>query len=467
MPPRIKTEIINQFKKIAGPENLLTRKEAMEDYARDEGPAPAQLPEAVVKVADTQEISALLKLANRKKFPVVARGGGTGVTGGAIPPAGGVVISLERMGEIAEIDEDNLMAVVQPGIILQDFQQAVEERGLFYPPDPNSLDSCTLGGNLAEDAGGPRAVKYGVTRDYITGVEAVLPSGEIIEYGGKLVKNVTGYNLLHLLIGSEGTLGIVTRITLRLLAKPKFRVDLLVPFPSIQAAVECVAEILLRHLTPTVIELMDKKCISISREVLEGAVGDPEAGAHLLIEVDGDDEAEVEKRYQRIGEICLNGGAKDVMVADTVSYQDKIWETRRKMRDSLKAVSPTKSSQDIVVPRMKISPLLAGIDKIAETSGLEIVCYGHAGDGNIHVNFLKRELSDGVWEKALKNATVKVFSLAVKLGGTISGEHGIGLTKRNYLTMALKPAAIEAMRRIKETLDPNAILNPGKIFPPS
>lgn len=463
---KLNSEIKKRLQEIVGPENLLTREEMMEDYAHDEGPAPPQLPEAVVKVASAEEISALLKLASRNKFPVVARGGGTGVTGGAIPVRGGLVISLERMNRVLEIDEENMMAVVQPGIITGNLHQAVEAKGLFYPPDPASLDSCSLGGNLAENAGGPRAVKYGVTRDYVSGIRAVLPSGEIINYGGKLAKNATGYNLLHLLIGSEGTLGIITEATVRLLTKPKLRVDLLVPFPSYESAVRCVSTIIRRRLTPAAIEFMDEKCLRISREVLEDAIAAPEAAAHLLIEVDGDREEEVTRRYEAIGEICLEGGAGDVMVADSPNYQEKIWETRRKLRDSLKAVSPVKSGQDVVVPRMMISPLLSGIDEISRSAGLEIVCFGHAGDGNIHINFLKRDLADDIWEKALRDATGKVFSLAVKLGGTISGEHGIGLTKKNYLSLALKPAAIESMRRIKEILDPDDILNPGKIFPP-
>ncbi len=461
---KIDNTIIRRLDDIVGEDNLLTVRERMEDYAHDENTSFFSYPDAVVRPGSAAEIAELLKLANRFTFPLLARGGGTGVTGGAVPVRGGVVISLERMNRILEIDEANMMAVVEAGIITEDLHKAVEGKGLFYPPDPASLDSCTLGGNLATDAGGPRAVRYGVTRDYITGVEAVLPEGEIIEYGGKLVKNATGYNLLHLLIGSEGTLGIVTRITARLLVKPGIRVDLLVPFPSYRKAVECVSTLIRRRLIPTAIEFMDQKCLEISRQVLENPIPFEDAAAHLLIEVDGDDPVRVEKKYETIGEICLESGASDIRVADSPRYQEQIWETRRKLRDSIKTVSPVKLSQDVVVPRMEIAALLQGIDEIEEKYALEIICYGHAGDGNVHVNFLKRNREEKPWRESLDQAVPEVFALAVKLGGTISGEHGIGISKRHYLPLALKPAAIESMRRIKSALDPNNILNPDKIF---
>ena len=462
---KLNNQILARLKDIVGSRHLSTGKEDLEDYARDEGPLAPIFPEAVVKPATAKEVAAILKLANRERFPVVARGAGTGVTGGSLALHGGAVISLERMNRILEIDRDNLMAVAEPGIITGELHQAVEKEGLFYPPDPASLDSCSLGGNLAEDAGGPRAVKYGVTRDYVTGVEAFLPSGEIIRYGGKLVKNATGYNILQLLIGSEGTLGIITEITVRLLSKPRLRVDLLVPFSSYQAAINCVSAIIRGRLTPAAIEFMDQKCLTISRQVMEDAVVVPEAAAHLLIEVDGDREDELEREYEKIGEICMREGADDVMVADSPKNQEKIWATRRQLRDSLKAVSPTKSSQDVVVPRMEIPALLSGIAEIAGRGKIEIVCFGHAGDGNAHVNFLKMEMDDESWERSLKEATEAVFALAVRLGGTISGEHGIGITKKEYLPLALRPAAIESMRKIKKAWDPNNILNPGKVLP--
>jgi len=463
---KINNTIIQCIRDIVGAEHLLTRQEQLEDYGHDETPNILAYPEAVARPANAEEVSELIKLANRENFPVVARGGGTGVTGGALAVCGGLIISLERMNRILEIDEANMMAVVEPGVITENLHKAVEELGLFYPPDPASLADCTIGGNLAEDAGGPRAVKYGVTRDYITGIQAVLPTGEIIEYGGKLAKNATGYNLLHLLIGSEGTLGIATRITVRLLSKPKLRVDLLVPFPSYFEAVKCVSEILRRKQTPTVIEFMDQKCLEISRQVMEGGLPFDEAAAHLLIEVDGDKPGEVEAQYEAIGEICLEGGASDVKVADSPKYQDQIWETRRKLRECIKSVSPIKVSQDVVVPRMEIAPLLMGIDTIEKLHGIEIIAYGHAGDGNVHVNFLKRDRDEKEWKESLDKAIRDVFTLSVSLGGTISGEHGIGVTKKDYLSLALNPAAIKAMRLIKQALDPKNILNPGKIFPP-
>jgi glycolate oxidase len=462
---KIDGEILKRLEDVVGTENLLARREEMEDYARDETPGLSSFPEAVARPGTAAEIAALAKLAHRFRFPLLARGGGTGVTGGAVPVHGGLVISLERMNRILEIDEKNLMAVTEPGVITENFHRAVEAKGLFYPPDPASLDSCTLGGNLAEDAGGPRAVKYGVTRNYLTGVEAILPGGEVIEYGGKLVKNATGYNLLHLLIGSEGTLGIASRMVVRLLVKPEFRVDLLVPFPSYRKAVETVAAILRRRLDPTAIEFMDRKCLEISRQVLENPIPFDDADAHLLIEVDGDDPARVEKQYEAIGELCLEGGASDIRVADSPRYQERIWKTRRKLRDSIKTVSPVKLSEDVVVPRMEIAALLKGIGEIEKNLGVEIICYGHAGDGNVHVNFLKRDREEGPWRESLKRAVPELFALVIRRGGTISGEHGIGVSKRDYLSLALNPAAISAMRSIKSALDPANILNPGKIFP--
>lgn len=462
---KIDDEIRKRIEDVVGSDHLLRRAEELEDYGRDETPGLFSLPEVAARPANTREISALVKLAHRFHFPLLARGGGTGVTGGAVPVHGGLVISLERMNRILEIDEKNMMVVAEAGIITENFHRAVEAEGLFYPPDPASLDSCTLGGNLAEDAGGPRAVKYGVTRNYLTGVEAILADGEIIEYGGKMVKNATGYNLLHLLIGSEGTLGIASRITARLLVRPKIRVDLLVPFPSYWKAVEAVAAILQQRLDPTAIEFMDRKCLEISRQVLQNPIPFEDAAAHLLIEVDGDDPQQVEEKYQAIGEICLAGGAADIRVADNPRYQEQIWETRRKLRESIKVVSPVKVSQDVVVPRMAIAELLAGIEQIEKKHSLDIISYGHAGDGNVHVNFLKRDQEEGSWRESLKTAIPELFSLAVQLGGTISGEHGIGVSKRDYLSLALKPAAITAMRSIKSALDPANILNPGKIFP--
>ncbi|MEA1929124.1 MAG: FAD-binding oxidoreductase [Candidatus Auribacterota bacterium] len=462
---KINQTILKKLKDIVGAEYLLDTRERLEDYGHDETPNLFAYPEAVVKPGNAEDVSELVELANRENFPVVARGAGTGVTGGAVAIQGGVVISLERMNRILEIDEANMMAVVEPGVITGNLHAEVEEKGLFYPPDPASLADCTLGGNLAEDAGGPRAVKYGVTRNYITGVQAVLPTGEIIEYGGKLAKNVTGYNLLHLLIGSEGTLGIATRITIRLLSKPKLRVDLLVPFPSYFEAVKCVSEILRHRLDPTVIEFMDQKCLEISRQVMEGGIPFDKAAAHLLIEVDGDDPDKVEAEYEAIGEICLERGASDVKVADSLKYQEQIWETRRKLRECIKIVSPIKVSEDVVVPRMEIAALLMGIDEIEKRHGIEILAYGHAGDGNVHVNFLKRDRDEEDWRQSLKKAIREVFALTVSLGGTISGEHGIGVTKKDHLDLALNPAAIKAMRQIKQALDPKNILNPGKIFP--
>ncbi len=461
---KIDREILARLQDIAGDENLLRTGEEMEDYSHDENFNLRFPPEAVVKPASAAEISAILKLANRYRFPVVPRGGGTGLTGGALASLGGLVMSLERMNRVLDIDPENMMARTEAGVITGEFQKAVEERGLFYPPDPASLDSCSLGGNFAEDAGGPRAAKYGVTRDFMRGVEAVLPEGDTISYGGKIIKNVTGYNLLHTLIGAEGTLAVAAEITVSLLPLPARRVDLLVPFPSYRGAVRSVLSVLGRPAPPAAVEFMDRNCLRVTERVLGSRVGAVEADAHLLFQVDGWDDDEVRGDYERIGEICLDNGAEDVIVADSARNQEKLWEHRRKLRDCLREISPVISAQDVVVPRSRLVELLEGVERIGEESGLKIVSFGHAGDGNVHVNILREEAAEDEWRSRLAAATGAIFSLAVGLGGSISGEHGIGLTKKDYLTMALKPRAIEAMRRLKSAWDPNNILNPGKIF---
>ncbi|MDD5491538.1 MAG: FAD-linked oxidase C-terminal domain-containing protein [bacterium] len=457
-------EIKDKLIAIAGRENVLTDKEAMADYTHDETMGLSSQPDIVVKAENTQQVAEVLKLANQYLVPVVPRGAGTGLSGGAVPTAGGIVLSLEKMNKILEIDEENMMIVTEPGVITGALQAEVEKKGLFYPPDPASLDSCHIGGNLAECAGGARAVKYGVTKDYVVGFEAVLPSGEIIKLGGKLLKNVVGYDLISLIIGCEGTLAIITKIILKLVPLPKAKIDLLVPFDNYATASQTIVEIIKSKVVPAAIEFMDKESILACEECLGRQLPFRDAEAQILIELDGDDKEYLEKQAEMVGELCLNKGAKDVLVADTKANQEKLWEVRRKISESLKLTGGLKVSEDIVVPINQMPGVLSQLQELSKRLAVQIVCFGHLGDGNIHVNILKKNLTDEVWNKILPEAINGVFDITVAAGGTISGEHGIGVTKKKYVPRVLSAAEINIMKQIKKTFDPNNILNPGKIF---
>ncbi|NLG83059.1 MAG: FAD-binding protein [Firmicutes bacterium] len=459
-------QVHEKLRSIVGPANVSSAPEDLQNYAHDELPGVVFLPEAVVKPANTEEVAAVMRLANEVPFPVTPRGLGTGLSGGALAVQGGIVLSLERMNKILEIDEANLMAVVQPGVITGELQKEVEARGLFYPVDPASLDSCSIGGNIAENAGGPRAVKYGITRDYVTGLEAVLPEGEIVRYGGKVVKNVVGYDLANLLIGSEGTLGIITEITLKLLPLPPHRVDLLVPFDDFRPAIRTVAAIITgKKIVPVVMEFMARAGVKACEAFLGREVPFSDAAAQLIIGLAGTGKAEVERQYETVAEICLEMGAADVLVAETPSAKERLWEARRVLLETLKAQSPGGEVEDVVAPRSRIPELGEAVAEISARTGFKMVQWGHAGDGNVHIAIMKMEMPDRVWEEGLPKVAEEIFRVAIGLGGSITGEHGIGYVKRRFITMALGAAEIRAMKRLKEALDPKGILNPGKIFP--
>ncbi|MEJ2721567.1 MAG: FAD-linked oxidase C-terminal domain-containing protein [bacterium] len=457
-------EVVDELRARLGGGNVRLDDEAIEIYASDETEDFVFRPGVVVFPRSTEHVSAVMRIATAARIPVTPRAGGTGLSGGALPVFGGIALSVEHLDEIIEIDQNNLMAVVRPGVITQELQEAVEKVGLYYPPDPASRGSCRLGGNLAECAGGPHAVKYGVTKDYVLGIEAVLPDGTVVHHGGKLLKNSTGYNLTQLIIGSEGTLAVITKIFLKLIPLPRHRITLLVPFPALEAAARTVPAIMNAGITPSALEFMEREAIKITERHLDVAIPNSDSAAQLIIELDGNDESLIAREAERVCEIALEEGAADVLLADSSARQKEIWDMRRATGEAVKSLSVYKE-EDTVVPRYNLVPLLTGVKEIAARHGIKTVCYGHAGDGNLHVNILKMEMSDEDWNTSLRTAIVEIFDLTVKLGGTISGEHGIGYTQKPFLPIAFTPEEIELMRRIKSAFDPMGILNPGKIFP--
>jgi glycolate oxidase len=440
-------------------------------------------PDIVVLPGSTQEVAAVAALCNEERVPLVVRGGGTGYTGGAVPTHGGVVMSLERLNRILEIDERNLLARVQPNVITGDLQDAVERVGLFYPPDPASSRQSALGGNVAECAGGPRAFKYGTTRRYVLALEAVLPTGQVIHTGSKAVKNVVGYDLTQVLIGSEGTLAIITEITLRLVPKPPARATLSAEFREVSQAVEAVTKLIERRIVPAAVELIDGDSLKALANHAGRPMVTPGAGAALIVEVDGRPEA-VGPELSLVERACHDAGAVRVRLAASDAERDEIWALRRELSAALKQISPVKLNNDVVVPRGRVPELFALVGQIRKESGLPIASFGHAGDGNIHVNIMVPPEEQGAESRELREqgkeheskaresamdrarrAERRLFEGVVALEGSISGEHGIGFTKARYLGLELSSDEIALMKRIKAAFDPRGILNPGKIFP--
>jgi glycolate oxidase len=457
-------EVISLLEEAVGKPFVRIDEETLERFASDETEDLVFMPEVAVLPQDTEAVSAVMKIAWENKVPVTPRGAGTGLSGGALPVFGGIVLSTAALKSVVEIDKGNSMAVIEPGVILQEFQEAVEEIGLFYPPDPASRGSCFIGGNLAECSGGPRAVKYGVTKDYVVGVEAVLPNGDIVRHGGKLLKNVTGYNLTQLLIGSEGTLAVITKVLVRLIPLPPHRSMLLVPFDTLEDCARAVPAIMNAGIIPSVLELMEQDALKITEKHLDTKIPNSDAAAQILVELDGDDPEAIARDAERVCEIVMAEGATDVLLADSGAKMNELWSMRRAIGEAVKSVSVYKE-EDTVVPRNNIVPLLKGVKEIADRYGIRAVCYGHAGDGNLHVNILKMDMTDEQWNTQLDPAIREIFELTVSLGGLISGEHGIGWVQKEYLPIAISESELAIMKRIKEAFDPSGILNPGKIFP--
>jgi glycolate oxidase len=418
----------------------------------------------VVLPGSTSEVAAVAEMCHGAWVPLVVRGGGTGYSGGAVPVEGGVVLSLERMNRILEIDEANLLAVVEPHVITGDLQDAVERVGLFYPPDPASLRESVIGGNVAECAGGPRAFKYGTTRDYVLGLEVVLPSGEIIRTGSKAVKNVVGYDLTRLIVGSEGTLAIMTQVVVRLVPRPPMQVTLRATFDGIEDAVAAVSAILRARVVPATIELVDGECLEAVARHLGQSLAPAGTGALLLLEVDGFPEA-VGVEANLVEEACRAAGATEVLRAATAADRESLWRVRRELSPALKTISPVKLNNDVVVPKGRLPELFDLVRQLKQELRLRIPCFGHAGDGNIHVNIMVEPGNSDELARA-RAAVRQLFEGVVALEGSISGEHGIGFSKAPYIGIELSHDVIALMKRLKHAFDPHGILNPGKIFPP-
>ncbi len=442
-----------------------TAKDILDNYSHDETEDLKFPPHIVMKPEEVDHISGIMRFCNEHKIPVTPAGARSGLSGGMLPIEGGVLISMEKFNKILEIDEKNHQVTTEPGVITEILQNKVKEKGLFYPPDPASKGSCFIGGNVSENSGGPKAVKYGVTADYVLNLEVVLPNGEVIWTGANVLKNATGYNLTQLIVGSEGTLGIITKIVLKLIPHPTKDLLILVPFMKAEEACEAVAAIFNEGITPSGMEFMERDAIQWTIDKIENITleVDERHAAHLLIEVDGFEEEQLMQECEKIGEIVSRFDIGEILFADSQAQKDKLWEIRRKVGEAVKAHSIYKE-EDTVVPRFELPRLLNGVKAIEKKYGFRSVCYGHAGDGNLHVNIIKGELSDEQWNNELPKAIREIFQLTVELGGTISGEHGIGYVQKSYMDIPFTEVSIDLMRSIKKVFDPKGILNPGKIF---
>ena len=456
---------LDAFKKIAGDAYVYTDEETLDIFAKDETENLHFLPDIVIKPRTAEEISEVMKICNAHKIPVTPRGAGTGLSGGALAHFGGVLISFERMNSIIDIDEKNLQVTTEPGVITEVLQNAVKEKGLFYPPDPSSRGSCFIGGNIAENSGGPKAVKYGVVKDYVLNLQVVLPSGDIIWTGANVLKNSTGYNLTQLITGSEGTLGLVTKIVLKLLPHPKYDLLMLVPFNDLEQAGAAVSAIFRAGFTPSALELVEIDALRITAAYLESntiPLGD-DVAAHLIIEVDGNDMEVLMKDMEAIAELLTEFDCGEIFFADDAQQKAELWKLRRRAAEAVKIAGYT-IEEDTVVPRASLPALIIGIKKLRSEYDFDAVCYGHAGDGNLHVRIKKPGSIYSLNNPDVIPALKALFELVKSLGGTISGEHGIGLIQKEYMPIMFDEASLNIMRGLKKAFDPNGLLNSGKIF---
>ncbi len=468
---KISSEIFQKIQNLLGATNVIVDKEKMYDYSHDEFAALSHtyFPEVVVKPKNTGEVSELVKLANREHVPITPRGGGTGLCGGCVPIFGGMVLSLERMNRVVEVDRQNLMAVAEAGVPLEQFYHAIEAEGLFFPPHPGD-ESATIGGVIATNAGGARAVKYGVIRNFVRGIEVVLPTGEITRIGGKLIKNSSGYSLLHLMIGSEGTLGIITEATLNLYPPPEMLATLVVPFATLHDAIETVPAILQNKIIPMAVEFVDQESLQITEEHLHKKWPCPNGKAHLMVILDASQEDELMQLAEKVSAICEEHNALDVVIAMDKQKQRNILEIRSKIYEAMR--NAMVEILDLTIPRASIAAFVNAVDDLSQRYGMWCPTYGHAADGNVHTHIMKARFVQGAWqitpgwEEKYPKLRKEIHELGHEFHGMVSGEHGIGLVKKEYMPGFLDAAQLQVMRNIKATLDPNWVLNPGKIFDP-
>ena len=462
----ITTKIKNKLIEIVGVSYVFTDEQTLNDYGKDHTEDLVFPPSIVVKPNTTEQISQIMKLAFEDEIPVVPIGARTGLSGGILSVHKGIGLSLERLNKIEKIDEENLQVITQPGVITEVLQNAVAEKGLFYPVDPSSKGSCFIGGNISENSGGARAVKYGVTKDYVLNLEVVLPNGEIIQTGANTLKNATGYNLTQLIVGSEGTLGIVTKIVLKLIPAVLHNVLLLVPFFKMEQAAAAVSAIFKAGMVPSALEFMERDAIDWTMKFTD--VPDlnlkPEIEAHLLIEVDGNYPEVLMNEAEKILSVVEVYEIDEVLFADTQDQKNALWKLRRNVAEAVKQNTVYKE-EDTVVPRYELPKLLIGIKEIGTKYGFKSICYGHAGDGNLHVNIVKLDMPDELWKSEVPKGVKEIFELTKSLNGTISGEHGIGLVQKEFMPIVFSDTELHLMYQIKKIFDPKNIMNPGKIFP--
>jgi glycolate oxidase len=458
--------VLDQFKSICGNQYVLTDEQSLADYGHDETENLLFLPDIVIRPRTAEEISEVMKICNEHKIPVTPRGAGTGLSGGALPHLGGVLLSTDRMNSILQIDESNLQVTTEPGVITEVLMNAVKEKGLFYPPDPSSRGSCFIGGNIAENSGGPKAVKYGVVRDYVLNLQVVLPTGEIIWTGANVLKNSTGYNLTQLMVGSEGTLAIVTKIVLRLIPLPQYDLLMLVPFKSLEKAGEAVSAIFRAGFIPSGLELVEIDALKIvSKMVGSSAITiTDDVEAHLIIEVDGNNKEVLMSDMEAIGNLLTQYDAGELFFADDAQQKAELWKLRRRVAEAVKA-DGFNIEEDTVVPRAALPALIRGVKELGRQYNFQAVCYGHAGDGNLHIRIKKAGTTNSLYDGELTESLRALFTLVKHLGGTISGEHGIGLVQKGFMDIVFGQKQLDLMRQIKKVFDPNNILNAGKIFP--
>ena len=461
---KLTNDDISFFRNEIGNDYVFLDENILNDYSHDETEDLKFLPQIVLKPYNTAQVSIIMIYCNKRNIPVTPCGARTGLSGGSLPIFGGVALSLENFNKIIQIDEKNLQATVEPGVINQVFRDFVEQKNLFYPPDPASKGSSFLGGNLAENSGGPKALKYGVTKDYVLNLEVVLPTGEVIWTGANVLKNSTGYDLTSLIIGSEGTLGIITKIVFKLIPLPTKDITMLVPFKSAEKACEAVSAIFMKGITPSALEFIERDAIDWTLKYSDIKMDIKEdVQAHLLIEVDGNDLANLFTDCEKISNVLYDFECGEILLAESKEQKDRLWRLRRMVGEAVKSNSIYKE-EDTVVPRAELAKLLAGVKKIGKEYGFKSVCYGHAGDGNLHINIIKGDMPDQKWDLELKEAIREIFTLTKDLGGTISGEHGIGFVQKDYIDIVFSRKEIELQKGIKNLFDPKNILNPGKIF---